>query len=209
MLQSSIHKVLEGRVVQSGCLELRYQARNPLVGLCLGDNATGKSLLRKLLQSVLRTQGVSTIHLSMEGRTSTFSPIRSVIYGSEQDESTGVCSVNLIRGLARQTRTEPFFVILDEPDTGLSDRWVQSVGRELTKYLSSPPEMFRGMLITTHRVVLVRELEPLNPSGVLVGPEWPLTIEHWLEGDPREPEPIENLSLRGKEMWRRVERLKK
>lgn len=178
------------------------EARSSGVLLVLGDNAAGKSLVRRLLTRACRQQvpQVEPIHLSMAGRTAGEERIgRVVVYGCEEDTSTGHNSVRTIEGALRTSRAKqvPHALLLDEPDLGLSDRWASAMGREVCAFMRDPPALLVGLMLTTHRAAIVRELLGLDPSSLLVGHQWPLSLEQWLGGDPRPVMPIGELRQEG------------
>lgn len=193
-------------------LQIRIEPGMGRLVLCLGDNCTGKSLLRKAIQQFCRKNGIQTIHLSMQDRAGSgaqFGGLKSFVYGSEEDESTGVCSIGTILGMMRTSRgrSEPHMVILDEPDLGLSDRWARSLGNRMVEFIQTAPSPLVAMMVITHRPSLVQGMRHLNPHGILVGPDWPQSIADWISGDPRDLEPIEDLQERGIAKWREINRL--
>lgn len=180
--------------------------------LVLGDNAAGKSLIRVMLTQACRAQQprVEAIHLSMDGRCAGENRIaRLAVYGDEGENSTGHNSARTVRtalSTSRQ-RKAPHSLLFDEPDLGLSDRWARAVGLALRDFLQNPPDLLAGVVLTTHRRELVRELMPLEPSVLLVGHEWPTSLEDWYAGDRRPLQPLEDLEQEGNDRWRRINRI--
>lgn len=198
------------RIVEEGLLALRLQPGSGPVCLVLGDNASGKSLVRRLLTAELRKRGAEPIPLSMEGRAGPdfTGGMKGWIYGDEDWKSTGHNSAATAETAGRTSRgrTKAHALLMDEPDTGLSERWARSMGRELAKLAADPPPHLAGLFLTTHRVALVRELEAssVRPHAVLVGEGWPATLDDWLAGDPRDPEPLAALGERGMALFRKI-----
>jgi hypothetical protein len=128
------------------------------------------------------------------------------VYGDEDWKSTGHNSANTFASMMTTSRgrEKPHMVFLDEPDTGLSERWARSMGRKLAEFLATPPPHLTGLFLTTHRTALVREVVPLRPHVMLVGEGWPATLDEWIAGDAREVEPLELLGERGMALFRRI-----
>lgn len=179
-----------------------------LLCLVLGDNASGKSMLRKLLTEVGRKHEprIGSIHTSMSARCSS-GIARLAMYGSEDDDSTGYNSAHTVEGAIRTSRqrAEPHILIFDEPDTGLSDRWARSAGREIAALLRDPPASLVAVFLITHRRPLVEELLPLRPSAVLVGHEWPTSLQDWVAGDTRDVPSLAELHDEGFRRWQAIE----
>ena len=200
-------KIADLRVMGDDLIPHRYEPGGGRACLVLGDNATGKSLVRRLLSHKYKDHGAEAIPLSMEGRAGGgMFGMKGFVYGDEDWKSTGHNSVGTFEGMVRTSRgrQKPHMVYLDEPDTGLSDRWARSLGRALADFLADPPELLAALFVTTHRVALARELLRVSPHALLVGPGWPATLEEWLAGDPRDPEPLEVLGERGIALFRRI-----
>lgn len=200
-----IEWVLERRLLAEGLLTVRYTAGVGPLCLVLGDNASGKSFVRRLVSAGAREHGAEPIPLSMEGRTGMY--MKSMVYGGEEEMSTGYNSANTVKTMmsTSRSREKPHTVFLDEPDTGLSDRWARSMGRVLAEFLEFTEDSHLvGLFLTTHRAALVREVLHLHPHVLLVGEGWPQTLDDWLAGDPREPEPLHALSDRGIALFRRI-----
>ncbi len=203
-----IEWTLERRLINEGLLCVRYAAGQGPLCLVLGDNATGKSFVRRIISVAAKEHKVEAIPLSMEARAGSDGMwgMKGFVYGDESWKSTGHNSANTIASMmsTSQKREKPHTVYLDEPDTGLSDRWARSMGRELAKFLTIPPPHLTGLFITTHRTALVRELLSLHPHVMLVGEGWPATLDEWLAGDSREVEPLDALGERGITLFRRI-----
>lgn len=72
------------------------EAQTPLV-VVTGENASGKSFFRRVVQSYNQHRGVENIHISMEGRRSISSnPLLVFIYGDEEIDATGVNSIKTV-----------------------------------------------------------------------------------------------------------------
>lgn len=168
----------------------------------VGDNASGKSMLRRIVQGVCKQAKVECIHLSMEGRGgSTYNPFRSFIYGDEGTQATGVNSTNtvLIGIKTCQGRENPHVIFWDEPDLGLSDSWAAGLGQRIAAFAKNLPKLTRAVVIVTHSKALIGQLLDLNPNYVHLGvksEEAPQTLTEWFEAPiiPRDPEELKDLS---------------
>lgn len=157
------------------------------VVVVVGENASGKSFLRRLMCAVLHDAGHDLIHLSMEGRfdyNGNLGAMRGMLYGDEQHEATGVNSAHLItRGLSNceSRRDTSHGIIWDEPELGLSEGAQMGVGAELAEGLVKTPVPTVAAVLITHSKPLVRRLVEIEPNFVFVGEDPPLTMEGWLK----------------------------
>ena len=108
------------------------------VTLLLGENASGKSFIRRLVHAVCSKYKVECIPLSMEGRSASGVPWKSFIYGAEEHHSTGENSVSTVRTAFRtaEKRADPHVLFFDEPDIGLSDSWAAELGQQMRAHCS-------------------------------------------------------------------------
>jgi hypothetical protein len=136
----------------------------------VGENACGKSFLRRILHALHHKAKCELLHLSMEGRKGYMA---SLVYGDESMSSTGHNSVRLVLGAMRNAdeRKSDTAIFWDEPDLGLSDSWAAGVGQRIAKYSLTAPPHVRGIYLVTHRKCLLRELVIVKPHFVLLGDE--------------------------------------
>lgn len=180
---------------------LRVDGSTQLV-VVVGDNASGKSLLRRVVQAVCKVEEVECIHLSMEGRGSTtYNPFRSFIYGDESTQATGANSAfTVLKGIDTcRARDKPHVIFWDEPDLGLSDSWAAGLGQKIAEFAKDLPEHTKAVVLVTHSKSLISQLLDLKPNYVHVGvkPEKaPQTLMNWFEAPviPRDPEELSELS---------------
>jgi hypothetical protein len=161
--------------------------------LALGENASGKSFFRRVVQSVCKHVGMECIHLSMQGRTSRTPDMgfaRLFVYGQEDDDSTGQNSSKTVLGAIRTSRgrEEKHVLFWDEPDIGLSDSWAASVGIEIRNFLEQTTDQLVAAIIVTHNKELVKQLIPAKPH-LLSFRDHPYTLDEWLTS-PVEPKPL-------------------
>lgn len=102
---------------------------------------------------------METFSVSMRMRTSQGMGA-SFMYGSERASSTGATSLRAVTGAlynARE-RKHPVWLMLDEPDIGLSDKYAAAMGAYLAQEVNSMPEHIRGVSIISHSRKLLSEL---------------------------------------------------
>lgn len=150
----------------------------------VGENASGKSFLRRILYAMHQREKCELIHLSMEGRKGY---LASFVYGDESWQSTGDCSIHTVLGAMKtaDARTDDgkyggrTAIFWDEPDIGLSDSWAAGVGARIAEYAKKAPAHVKGMYVVTHRKCLLEQLEQSKPHFVWMGEE---ALE--VEGNP-------------------------
>lgn len=168
-----------------------------------GENASGKSFVRKLLYSIIKQKKMECIHLSQQGRSSS-GIASSLIYGDESYNSTGyltsrliITGINTCRG-----REEPHYIIWDEPDIGLSDGYAAGIGVEIRKFVETLPDLTKGVIVITHSKALVRQLLPINPSHLRLG-GCP-SLNSWLNS-VTEPLDLKSLSERNELIFKSIQ----
>lgn len=178
---------------------IEQPAASPLV-LVVGENASGKSLLRRTVQEVAKAQGVGFLDLSMELRCE--DPwLRAESYGDEEVMSTGMISIRAMSRFLdhdRQTTvpgdTTRYVIFWDEPDIGLSDETAAGVGWELLNHVVNSPATLVGFFLVTHRRALLETLCTGRHHVVYVGSEKsaPKTLTSWLSRKvvPRSPSSV-------------------
>ena len=194
----------------------RSPGKGPLV-LIVGENASGKSLARRLIALLCQKHSVECIGISMQGRRNVAYNIGlSFVYGSEDYQSTGENSVGTVLGAIRtaKARTKDHVVFWDEPDLGLSDAWAASVGAAIRKFAQEPVAHTRAIFVVTHSKALVAQLLEALPHFVYFGDERnpPTTAAKWLTSDivVRDLETLPKLShARFKAIQKILDRTKK
>jgi hypothetical protein len=178
------------------------------MALVIGPNAAGKSLLRRLVQGMCKRAKVECMHLSMEGRTAGhMGPMRGMVYGGEDEDSTGVNSLGTILGGIRSSkgRGNPHIIFWDEPDVGLSDEAAAGAALEIVDYLKEPDPMLVGVFVVTHRRAMLEYLAQAKPLVGFLGPKdaAPSSLKAWVERPivPIKPEAVKEEGL---QRWRAV-----
>lgn len=174
------------------------------VTILTGGNASGKSVVRKLLNARLADKlgkESATSSVSMELRTSGNSGLLGTgldhMYSDNPWESTGEHTVYLVKGLLKSNVSEKMaetnkrYIVIDELETGLSKEALLGMCQMLESEMERILKNSYGILLITHSDEVVRNLKHdsfINIEG--------LTEEEWLnrEVEPVEPEDIEKWS---------------
>jgi len=176
----------------------------------VGENASGKSFFRRIVRSVCQKSKTECIHLSMEGRvdSSALGGLRSMVYGSEHDQSTGENSVGTVLGgiTTCKDREAPHVVVWDEPDLGLSDSWAAGMGEAIRDFAKDPGEHTRAIVLVSHRRALLAPLLalPLHYVHLGIGEGAPASLEAWFEA-PIVPRDIRELHEESLKRWRAIQ----
>lgn len=141
-----------------------------------GENASGKSLIRRLLQAVAKKQSCEAIAVSPEFRQ--HGGLRNAfVYGDETYQASGEIACHVVIGSMRtsQQRAEPHLVILDEPDMGMSDNTAAGAALAIAQFCYDPPPHLGLYAVVTHRKAMLEQFLPYRPSHIRVGDK--LTLE--------------------------------
>ncbi len=179
--------------------------------LVLGENTGGKSFVRRLVQSCCGKAGVECMSLSMEGRSGSGVAWKSFIYGMEDLNSTGDCSVYtcLTTFKTCKSRETPHVVFWDEPDIGLSESWSAGLGQEISRFIQNLPDHTKAVFLSTHSRPLVQQLVALKPNFLHVGvpaSEAPQTLQDWLQR-PVVPQNIRRLGPLGRKRFEAIQKI--
>ena len=123
-----------------------------------GQNASGKSFLRRLLHVKLKQMKIEVIVLSQEGRTSG-GVVSAMVYGDESRSSTGSISCQtFISGIhTSRSRQGHHVLIWDEPEIGMGEELQLGSAQWLFRELSNWPKNLQGVILLTHSRHFVRE----------------------------------------------------
>lgn len=188
------------------CCAVQYA--HPKICIITGPNMSGKSLLRKILHARHHDAGMFYAHFSLAGRTS--GGIGScMMYGSEQDESTGYNSIGTIEGAFRTgvKQEEPFGMTLDEPEIGCGEELQAAFGLKIQKEWDTMPQL-HGLYVITHSRQIAKYLLPLNPTHWRLATDG-LTLEQWIHRPIVPVQSLEELKTIGIDRWRQVEKMLK
>lgn len=180
--------------------------------LVVGDNASGKSFCRRIVQAVCQKTKIECIPISVEGRRKiSYMPWLTMVYGDEEHEATGVNSTNtVLSGIhTSKGRDTKHVIFWDEPDLGLSEAWAAGVGQKLAEFAKNPPEHLQAALIVSHSRALIREMLPANPFYLHLGvsaEKAPPTLKDWVERPivPRDPTKLPELS---RERFKKIQQI--
>ncbi|AXQ69473.1 hypothetical protein HOU02_gp252 [Caulobacter phage CcrBL9] len=155
--------------------------------LIVGENASGKSLLFRILAAVARRDhGLTGITISIRERTDSTVPFRRMfMFGDEAEQSTGATSFGTIEMGFKTASGESQgknLLMIDEPEMGLSDGYARALGEYLGQNARDLPDACHGLVVVTHNRPLVQGiLMGLNaaPAFAHLGASTPLY--DWLE----------------------------
>ncbi|USN14084.1 hypothetical protein KABACHOK_02480 [Brevundimonas phage vB_BpoS-Kabachok] len=173
---------------------------DPRVVVITGENASGKSLVFRILAGTLQQEKITAVTLSIRERTGGGSfemarMRRAFIYGDEEEQSTGATSARVVRSGFKNAGREgdAGVLMLDEPEMGLSDGYARALG-ELIGVKARTAEADGGMNDACHGVVVVSHNRPLvhgliqglraSPTFVNMSPA-PVDLNDWLSTPER------------------------
>jgi hypothetical protein len=174
------------------------------VAVLLGENASGKSFVRKCASSICHGLEVEFIGISMQMR-SEGGFARAFVFGDEGWEATGVISIKTVLNGIRTCRGRDTDHVMcwDEPDLGLSDSAAASVGAAIAEFVRNPGKHTKAILVATHNRQVVEQLAGLDPHYVYLGDNAPATLQDWLHR-PIVPVDLEALSTQMMDRWRAI-----
>jgi hypothetical protein len=166
----------------------RLQDVSSRSAVVFGDNASGKSLMLTVMRAFLgprEESGEETFSISMRTRTSSgMGPM--FMYLDENYSSTGAGSMHAVMGAFHNARARkhPVWLMFDEPDIGLSDKFAAALGAYFAQEINTLPAHVKGVVIVTHsRPLLRRLLAKLDapPHDVAMGPQQ--SLQQYLDAD--------------------------
>ena len=174
----------------------------------VGQNAAGKSFLRRWIQSRLREDKVEVIALSHELRTRE-GMHRAFIYGDEHSQSTGAISAHtFIAGVRTiKSRENPHVVIWDEPEIGMGEELQIGTANWLCEQLNDWPEHTTGVILLSHSRHFVRRAMQF-PKAKWYSMDGYATADEWLNRElvPVGPKEVQDM---GNDRWSRVNKILK
>lgn len=154
-----------------------------------GDNAAGKSMLRRCFSAVANGDKIEAMALSMEFRCASGYIERAFVFNDESNNATGVTTLDTITGGIRNSRSrsddgKDHMLIWDEPEIGMSEE-LQHVSCDfLIEELQNWPEHLQGVVIMTHSRIFVERLVGAGATYVHLGGKYK-TAQNWLNRDVR------------------------
>lgn len=208
------------RLVQQngGPLNVSYQAGHPESRLVLiaGDNASGKSLMIRILAGWLNEAKVEPLQVSMRYRTMS-GMHRMFMFGlGDEEDSTGNVSLTAINGAMKtaEGREKPCWMMLDEPDTGMSEGYCAAMGTYLANFGNRvvPLNHCQGMVVVTHSRKLISSmlftLEKQPHFLCFSDAQGPDLLTAWLEDErDRSVEELLALNENSHELFKRINKV--
>jgi hypothetical protein len=190
-----------------GILKARFDKGHEKMLVITGENATGKSFMRRLYHIVCKKEKIEFIHISQESRVDG-GVMSAFVYGSENWESTGyISSKTILNGISTcQSRDNDHFILWDEPDIGLSEKYAGAAGVAIKKYVENISNYTRGCIVITHSKPLVKQLLPLHPSYLRLGDN--LCLNDWINKD-QEPGDLKELGENNIKMFKSISSIMK
>lgn len=173
-----------------------------------GANASGKSVVGSLVESVAKKNGFVARNCCMRNRTySGFGA--KLIFGDESTQSTGVCTITAVRaGLTSSADAEsPSVMILDEPDLGLSQESAMGMGAYIASFVNDASTNLKMTVVISHSRDLYKVLiEKMGCKAhkIFVGNDHK-TFDDWMDAKVEPLSISELLDLRDIGHSRRVQ----
>jgi len=182
MIPNFLDRVRPELLEAMGLNDVTWDQCNVMV--VVGDNASGKSLLRRLFQAFLHDEegNPEVMHLSQQGRANPGFG-RCFIYGSEDDEATSVISARtLIKGMqTSRGREKPHFMVYDEPEIGMSEESALGASLWIKEQLTEDwPKHLNGFIVCTHNRHFATCLMELPNSKFVWMHQPDATIQDWI-----------------------------
>jgi hypothetical protein len=160
--------------------------KNTKVLVVTGQNASGKSYLRRIISAALKTndKDMEVMNISQEKRTGadgSSTIANSFIFGDERTQATGVNSLRTVTvGITTCRGREKMHAITwDEPDLGLSDEYAMDLGHKIADFAKEPTKTFL-ITVISHRRELLQPIAECDHHYIHVGPEKPGNLLAWI-----------------------------
>lgn len=135
----------------------------PRLAVVVGDNASGKSLLVRMLAMRARGHEVLPVSVSIRERTGAglgemSRMAQAMMYGDESEQSTGATSVQVVQAALERNADRPggSIVILDEPEMGLAEGYAHALGTYIASQSKTITRRCAGVVVVTHSRPLVQ-----------------------------------------------------
>lgn len=172
----------------------RHDCDDAKVLVVTGENAAGKSFLRRIFSHFIReNHKVEVMHLSQEGRAREGIE-RAFLYGAESEESTGNITAGTFTTGFRTSRgrDNDHILLWDEPEIGLAEEAQLGAAQFMVKQLADMPPKLRGLIVMTHSRHFVSTLMQVEGAKfVNLGHQYK-TADEWLNRPivPVDPETV-------------------
>jgi hypothetical protein len=198
----------ESLIMNDGPFEMSMVEGDNRVVVIVGENASGKSLIFRMLSQRVNADGALAVTTSIRARAE--GGIASAfMYGDENEQSTGATTAKwIMAAFANNLDREGGSILgLDEPELGLSEGYARALGELVAREIVGIPSVCGGVVIVTHSRAFVEGLVAAGarkPTFVTMSAE-PVTIEQWArEPDVRSVEQLLELPTVGLQRWREV-----
>jgi predicted ATPase len=150
-----------------------------------GNNASGKSLIRKQMALVVgRLTGKKKVNIratSQAHRTGNFAEFGALsgIFNDTEWTATSTNTLHAMEGVFKG-KEDTDYIIIDEPELGIGEELQLGLVDYLNEEIKACREIGRGVMIITHSKVIVKDLDIdcfINIQG--------LTKTEWLERIPK------------------------
>ena len=180
---------------------------HPKLLVITGENASGKSLLRRLISSLAHKDKIEPIAISPEFRQRG-GMMTVFVYGDESYDASGKIACVTVLGAIKTSkeREKPHIIILDEPDMGLSDDAAAGIAEEIVDYCNDPSPHLGLFAVITHRKAIMEPFIRAGASHVRVGDSLSLVEAYERPVVAVRPQAVHD---KGLEMFRKVQKLLK
>lgn len=173
-----------------------------------GDNAAGKSFVRRMYVTACGVRKVECINISLERRTS--HDISTVfIFRDEQVFASGVISAETITAgfSTARNRSGKVMLVWDEPELGMSEELQLTAMNYVVDQVRDWPDNLEGLVFMTHSRIVVRELvSRCGAQFVNLGGKYP-DAESWLAREAVALPSLECVSDEHIERFRRIAKM--
>lgn len=182
------------------------------ITIIYGENASGKSFLSKIIQSVCRYNEEKRIPVravSVSNRTSSGIE-KAMIFGDESEQSTGETSFRVAKlGLNSFKNDEgQSILIMDEPDIGMSRKYSKAFGKYIIEEINDTNPKEKSVIIVSHNIDFIKSIllnygKPVNYIGV----NTKMSLNEWIDDETEyDVLDLELLKSIGIEKWRGISR---
>jgi len=175
-----------------------------------GENAGGKSFMCKALMhyATERDPELKMEFVGMSRRTQG-GMHRVSLWGDDTYESTGRNSVGAILkviGWSGADHAKREWIVLDEPDIGLSEGYAAVLGERLALFAAGLPDNVEGLVVVSHSRPLVRHLVEAGAMSVRVGDDLRPVADWIRDGDlPKSLDDLEGLKTRSRDRFKAIQ----
>ena len=171
-LTSLIEEVLDSSFFspEEGLIPVLHEPGDSRLLVVTGENASGKSFFARVFEAYSRKDNIECMRVGMEKRT-TSGIVKVLMFGDESNESTGLITLRTLQSGVQtcRGREHEHFLVLDEPDIGLSEGYQLAAGEFIARFVSDMPDLTQGAVVITHSRRILRQLLPLKPHHVRCG----------------------------------------